>query len=144
MRTPGEGERLVAGYTHEGFAAAMRAGSSGIGDDAIDEYWKGFAGETRRQAHLELYRSGDFEKLVPYDGRLAELAVPSLIVWGEDDRFASVRMARRFHEELPGSELVVFEGTGHFVWEDQPLLATRALVDFLDRRVGDGAAGAQG
>ena len=53
-------------------------------------------------------------------------------------------MARRFHEELPGSELVVFEGTGHFVWEDQPLLAIRALVDFLDRRVGDGAAGAQG
>src|SRR5947209_19664647 len=40
MRTPGEGERLVAGYTHEGFAAAMRAGSSGIGDDAIDEHWK--------------------------------------------------------------------------------------------------------
>src|SRR5438270_6081638 len=67
MRTPGAGERLIAGYTREGFAAAMRAVSSGMGEDAVEEYWKGFAGDTRRRGHLELYRSGDFDKLVPYE-----------------------------------------------------------------------------
>src|ERR1700694_5589819 len=93
MRTPGEGERLIASYTREGFATAMRAVSGGMSEEAIDEYWKGFAGEARRAGHLELYRSGDFEKLVPYDGRLAALGVPALIMWGKEDRFASVRMA---------------------------------------------------
>jgi haloalkane dehalogenase len=136
MRTAGEGERLIASYTRDGFAAAMRGVSTGMGDDAIEEYWKGFADDTRRRGHLELYRSGDFDKLVPYEGRVAALGVPALILWGEDDRFASVRMAQRFSEELPGSELEVLPGTGHFVWEDQPQRATGALVDFLERRAG--------
>jgi haloalkane dehalogenase len=136
MRTPGDGEKLIRAYTREGFAAAMRSISSGMSDRAIEEYWKGFADDTRRLGHLELYRSGDFEKLVPYDGRLAALELPALILWGEQDRFAGVKMARRFHEELPGSELVLFEDAGHFVWDDQPERATHALVDFLQRRAG--------
>src|SRR4051812_24124028 len=87
MRTPGEGEELIRSYTREGFGNALRAVSSGMTDDALDEYWKGFAGEARRRAHLELYRSGDFEKLIPYEGRLAKLGAPALIVWGAQDRF---------------------------------------------------------
>ncbi len=134
MRTPVEGERLMSSYTSEGFAAAMRAASAGMTDRAIEEYWKGFADDTRRLGHLELYRSGDFEKLIPYDGRLATLGVPALILWGEQDRFASARMAQRFSEELEGSELVTFD-CGHFVWDDEPDRASGALVDFLERRL---------
>jgi haloalkane dehalogenase len=135
MRTPGEGEKLIGAYTHEGFTAAMRAVSSGMSERAIAEYWKAFADDTRRMGQLELYRSGDFDKLLPYEGRVAALDVPALILWGEDDRFAGVRMAHRFHEDLTGSELAVFEGAGHFVWDDEPERATGALVDFLRRRV---------
>jgi haloalkane dehalogenase len=134
MRTPGKGEELIRSYTPEGFAAAMRGVSSAMTDEALTEYWKGFADDTRRLGHLELYRSGDFEKLAPYEGRVAALGVPTLIVWGEQDRFAGVGMAHRFHQELPGSELSIFEDAGHFVWDDQPERATGALVDFLERR----------
>jgi haloalkane dehalogenase len=135
MRTPGEGERLIESYTREGFAGAMRAVSSGMSDEAIAEYWKGFADDPRRRGHLELYRSGDFDKLIPYEGRVGALGVPTMILWGEQDRFASVRMAHRFREEIPGSELQVFAGAGHFVWDDEPQLSNGALVDFLARRV---------
>jgi haloalkane dehalogenase len=131
MRTPEEGERLIRSYTREGFFAAMRSTSSGMTDEALAEYWKGFADEPRRLGHLELYRSGDFEKLAPYEGRLAQLGVPALIVWGEQDRFASVKMANRFRDELPGSQLVVFKDAGHFVWDDEAERAARAVVDFL-------------
>ena len=102
MRTPGDGERLIEGYTREGFAAAIGAVSSGIDEQALTEYWKAFADDARRLRHLELYRSGDFEKLVPYEGRLAALALPALVLWGGRDRFAGVPMAQRFHDELPG------------------------------------------
>jgi haloalkane dehalogenase len=134
MRTPEEGESLIRSYTREGFFAAMRAVSSGMTEEALEEYWKGFADEERRLGHLELYRSGDFEKLTPYEGRLAALGVPALIVWGEEDRFAGVQMAHRFHEDLPGSELALFAQTGHFVWDEQPERAAGVLVDFLERR----------
>ena len=72
MRTPGEGEQLIAGFTREG--VRRRLMKSALVRDrrpALDEYWKGFADDIRRQGHLELYRSGDFEKLDPYEGRLA-------------------------------------------------------------------------
>jgi haloalkane dehalogenase len=134
MRTPGEGEKLIRAYTEEGFTAAMHAVSSGMSDAAIAEYWKAFADDTRRLGHLELYRSGEFDKLVPYEGRLAALRIPALIVWGEQDRFAGVAMAHRFHEELAGSELVILDGAGHFVWDDQPERTTAALLGFLARR----------
>jgi haloalkane dehalogenase len=131
MRTPEQGEQLIRSYTRDGFFAAMKATSRGMTDDALAEYWKGFADETRRLGHLELYRSGDFEKLAPYEGRLAELGVPALIVWGGQDRFSGVKLAHRFRDELPGSQLVVFEDAGHFVWEDEPERAARAAAGFL-------------
>jgi haloalkane dehalogenase len=80
---------------------------------------------------LELYRSGDFAKLEPYQGRLAALGVPTLIIWGADDRFSPVAGAHRFHREIPGSELVVIDGAGHFVWDDEPKTAVAAVVAFL-------------
>lgn len=135
LRTPGEGERLIESFTRESFGTALKAASPNLTEDALDQYWKGFADDARRRGHLELYRSGDFEKLVPYEGRLAALGVPALIVWGEQDRFAGVAMAHRFHEELAGSELAIFDEAGHFVWEDVPDQAAAVLVDFLARRV---------
>src|SRR5271154_2251740 len=60
MRTPGDGEALVRAYTREGFQAALRAVSSGMSEEALADYWKAFADDERRLAHLELYRSGDF------------------------------------------------------------------------------------
>ena len=141
MRTPGTGEELISGFTREGLAGALQAISPGMGDDAIDEYWKGFDGDTRRLGHLELYRSGDFEKLAPYDGRLGTLGLPALILWGEDDQFAKVTMAERFRSELPGSEMIVLAGAGHFVWDDRPAEASAALIDFLQRRARPGGPG---
>jgi haloalkane dehalogenase len=131
MRTAGTGEQLVDGLDRDGFAAVLRSASPGFGYDAIDEYWKAFADEPRRRGHLELYRSGDFEKLAGY--RLADLAVPVLLVWGEGDEFAPVAGAHRFERELADTELVVIDGAGHFVWEDAPERCAEAVVRFLVR-----------
>ena len=136
MRTPGDGERLVRSYEREPFGQALRGLSPGMSDEALAEYWKGFADDTRRLGHLELYRSGDFEKLAPYESCLGKLDVPALILWGGQDQFAGVKMAQRFAEELPGSELKVFDDAGHFVWDDEPQRTTEALVEFLSRHLG--------
>jgi haloalkane dehalogenase len=131
LRTPGTGEQLVEGLDRDGFAGVLRSASDGFGDDAIDEYWKAFADERRRRGQLELYRSGDFEKLAGY--RLADLAVPVLLLWGEHDEFAPVAGAHRFERELDDTELVVVDGAGHFVWEDAPERCAEALTSFLAR-----------
>jgi haloalkane dehalogenase len=131
LKEPGTGEQVVEGFTGDGFAAALRATSSGMTDDAIREYSKGFADATRRAGALELYRSGDFSELEQYD--LAGLGVPVLLVWGENDEFAPVAGAHRFERELLDTELVVVEGARHFVWEDAPDECAAALTGFLAR-----------
>jgi haloalkane dehalogenase len=131
LRTPGAGEQVVDGIDRDGFAGLLGSLSSGIGDDAIDEYWKAFADEPRRRGQLELYRSGDFEKLADYD--LAALGVPTLLVWGQKDEFAPVAGAHRFERELPDTELVAIEDAGHFVWEDAPERCNEAVRGFLHR-----------
>src|SRR3954451_5394458 len=42
VRTPGQGEELVAQSTREGFGAMMASLSRGFDDPAADEYWKAF------------------------------------------------------------------------------------------------------
>src|SRR5215217_1522393 len=131
LRTPGEGEELVDGITRESFGQLLGAVSSGIDDEALDEYFKAFADEPRRRGQLELYRSGDFSKLEAYEGRLAALGVPFLALWGEEDPFAPVAGAQRFAREISGARVQVIPGTGHFVFEDAPETAAQALAAFL-------------
>jgi pimeloyl-ACP methyl ester carboxylesterase len=117
--------------TPELVAGALRSLSTGMTDEALAEYWKCYSDEARRQGILDLYRSGDFDKLEPYEGKLAALGVPALIVWGENDNFATPKMAHRFHEDLAGSRLELVEDAGHFAWEDAPERTVGALVEFL-------------
>jgi len=131
LRTPEVGEQALAGLDRDGFAAVLRASSAAFSDEAIDEYWKGLADDEHRQNALDLYRSGDFVKLARY--RLAELDVPVLLLWGESDEFAPLAGAHRFQRELTDTELVVLEGAGHFVWDEQPERCAGALRAFLDR-----------
>jgi haloalkane dehalogenase len=132
MRTEGQGEELVEQMTLQGLAGALRAVSPGVTDEAVAHYFKAFGDEERRRGQLELYRSGDFEKLGPYEGRLAALGVPTLLEWGENDPFAPVASAHRLAKEIPGAQLDVVEGAGHFVWEDAPGRTAEALAEFLE------------
>jgi pimeloyl-ACP methyl ester carboxylesterase len=133
LQTEGAGEELIGSMTRDGFAAVLREAARDFPDDAIDEYWKAYADEERRRGQLELYRSGDFEKLRPYEGKLGALGLPALLLWGAGDRFAPVASAKRFHRELPDSELVVLEDAAHFVYEEAPQRAAEEVVAFLGR-----------
>jgi pimeloyl-ACP methyl ester carboxylesterase len=119
--------------TRDLLAAGLRQVSPSIPEDAVDEYWKAFGDAARRQAHLDLYRSGDFSKLAPYEGGLAGLGLPALILWGARDRFAPIGGGYRFAKQLPGSEMVVLEEAGHFLMEDEPERVAAEIRSFLEK-----------
>jgi hypothetical protein len=70
LREPGTGEQLLEAADRDTIAAVLRQSSSGIDEDALDEYWKAYSDPERRRGHLELYRSGDFAKLERFEGGL--------------------------------------------------------------------------
>ena len=47
-------------------------------------------------------------------------AVPTLIVWGEDDTIIPVSHAHAAHEVIEGSRLEIIEGVGHFPHVEAP------------------------
>jgi haloalkane dehalogenase len=131
LRTEGEGEQLLANLNRDLFGMALRQISPALPDEAIDEFWKAYGDEQRRQSQLDLYRSGDFSKLARYDGKLAALGVPAVIVWGAKDEFAPVAGAYRFQKQLPDARLVILDDAGHFVMEDDPALIAAEVGGFL-------------
>ena len=131
LRTPGDGEAFMANVTRDVLGAVLRQNTPALSEEAIDEYWKCFATPANQASWLDLYRSGDFAELRPYEGRLAALGVPTLILWGERDEFAPVAGAHRLHAEIPGSELVVLPDSGHFVFEDEPERSASEIARFL-------------
>ncbi len=63
--------------------------------------------------------------------RLAEVACPTLVVWGDSDRLISVEDADVFVELIPGARKVVFEETGHMAMLERPAAFNALLKDFL-------------
>jgi haloalkane dehalogenase len=131
MRIAGQGEALVDSLSRGALATLLDEVSSGIDQRSVDQYWKAFSTAASRRGMLELYRSFDLDQLEPYQGRLAELGVPALILWGQGDDYLPLDYASRFAGEIPGAELVLLEGVRHFLFEDEPERCAQEVTDFL-------------
>ena len=130
-----EFEGDLANVNRDLFGMALRQISPKVPDDALDEFWKAYGSDDRRRNQLDLYRSGDFEKLEPYRGKLRALGVPAKIIWGAKDEFAPIGGAYRFKKELPDAELAVLDDAGHFLMEDDPERVAREIAEFVAGRV---------
>ncbi len=67
----------------------------------------------------------------PVRERLPEIACPTLIVWGDEDKVIPVDDASVFEELIPGSRKVIFEDTGHMAMLERPAAFNELLEDFL-------------
>lgn len=65
------------------------------------------------------------------DQRLEELAVPVLVITGDDDRIVPTEQSIRLAGEIPGAELVVIPNCGHVPQEECPDAFLAAMAEFL-------------
>jgi pimeloyl-ACP methyl ester carboxylesterase len=66
----------------------------------------------------------------PVYRRVGERRIPTLIVWGNQDRVTPVAMAKPVHEAMPHAELHLLE-SGHLPHYEQPKAFLSILLDFL-------------
>ena len=73
--------------------------------------------------------------LAEYDvtPRLGEIRAPTLILVGRDDFICPPAQASIMHEGISGSELLVFEESGHFPWVEERDAFFAAVRDWLKR-----------
>lgn len=80
---------------------------------------------------LALMRRGFADKLEGALQRLAVLDLPTLIVWGAQDRATPLALGQRMHQALPGSSLCVIQDAGHVPNLEQPELFNARIEAFL-------------
>jgi pimeloyl-ACP methyl ester carboxylesterase len=73
------------------------------------------------------------EALVGYDflDRLPEIEVPTLIVWGRQDRVVPAADASEYNRLIPSSRLVVFDRCGHIPQAERPARFNSLVERFL-------------
>lgn len=68
-----------------------------------------------------------------YGEHLPSIAVPTLILVGEDDALTPPAMAETLHRSIPRSKLVTIAAAGHLPPLEQPDEVTRHIQQFIDR-----------
>jgi pimeloyl-ACP methyl ester carboxylesterase len=59
-------------------------------------------------------------------------SVPVQLIWGEDDSVIPVNHAQMAHAAMPGSQLEIFENSGHFPFHDDPDRFVEVVEKFID------------
>jgi 3-oxoadipate enol-lactonase len=65
--------------------------------------------------------------------QLGAIALPTLIIVGEDDPGTPVSASRTIHEQIKGSELVILKSASHLSNVEQPEAFNQAVLSFLAR-----------
>jgi pimeloyl-ACP methyl ester carboxylesterase len=85
--------------------------------------------EGNRQALLE--RGRQWLRARTHSHRIAELKLPTLIMWGGRDRLIPPDTAERFHHDIAGSTMVIFDDLGHLPQEEDPERTVTPVKQFL-------------
>jgi pimeloyl-ACP methyl ester carboxylesterase len=67
------------------------------------------------------------------EARLAAVTVPTLVLFGTEDRLIPSEMGRVYREIMPNCNLVYVYDAGHHVDADRPEAFASLVLDFLER-----------
>ena len=131
-------EPLERGLTPADIAPALvEVLVSGGASAAVKEQVRASVGALRKGPYIQALHA-----IVTTDFRsaLGGIAVPTLVVVGEEDKVTPPANSHELASAVPGAELVTIPGAGHLSNLDQPQAFDAALRPFLDppRRPGHG------
>jgi pimeloyl-ACP methyl ester carboxylesterase len=95
--------------------------------DLVDRYYELTLRAGNRQALIRMFQQQAFSDWE----RIKNIAIPTLILWGRLDPQIPLSDAVRFHRDIAGSRLVVFDKLGHVPQEEDPDTSIKAIEDFL-------------
>lgn len=86
---------------------------------------------TTRRLALRVLHVARSAKRHNVEDRLGEIRVPTLAVWGKDDRITPLEVAERFRASIPDTELAVIANCGHAPMLEQPDIFNALVGDWL-------------
>ncbi|MBK7686655.1 MAG: alpha/beta hydrolase [Rhodocyclaceae bacterium] len=112
----------------EGSLTNVYGDPSKVSPALVDRYYDLARREGNRRAlglRFTQTKRGDKADLIP------QLKMPTLIIWGAKDRLIPLENGQRFHREIAGSQLVIFDQLGHVPQEEDPVQTVAVASKFI-------------
>jgi pimeloyl-ACP methyl ester carboxylesterase len=130
---------LFPGFAREWGGAVERFfRARGIRWARASESWRAYAsltGPENRRAFVHTVRAvidPGGQSVSAVDRLYLTSEIPTLIIWGDQDRIIPLAHAHAAHQAMPGSRLAIIEGTGHFPQAEEPARFARIVAEFVD------------
>lgn len=137
--TPGQGEKIYTNFRNSQDAAYASlkpyyANLDGLPSDdqaflrerVCDRVWS----DDQRRAYFSTFRWMALEGLLghPKPSDLAQIKIPTRIIWGERDVVIPLESAKLLQSWIPGSSLHVISGSGHVPQQEHPVEVARLIL----------------
>lgn len=99
-----------------------------VDDRSIDLYWELLLYPGNRLATIDRFATTNAPAT---PAELARIAVPTLILWGAEDKLIPVTSGRWLHAHIPGSRLIIYPAIGHLPMEETPERSARDVAAFV-------------
>lgn len=134
LKEPAWDQIMVGLDLRAGLRKGLEAGMTTPGrvtDELVDEWVRPFSDLPGRRAYLRAARALHNRDLVSRSRHIQEIEVPTLVLWGANDRFLEPRWAEQLQGKLRNAKLQVIEPGGHFLPLDRPDVVSQAVTEFL-------------
>jgi pimeloyl-ACP methyl ester carboxylesterase len=106
-----------------------------IAPGTVDRYWRLLRGPSVRRGFRRL--ASEMDRLRREEPEwVREIQAPTLLLWGDQDRFVPPAHARNWLLDLPHGRVVLLEGVGHVPMEEVPEESLEAVRGFLEAHRG--------
>lgn len=125
--------KVLTKFSPKGIVASsvrnVYANPSLVTDSLIDRYFELSKRKGNREAFVQ--RLNEERQEIKVDD-LTLIKIPTLIIWGGQDKLIPVENAQFFANAIPNDTLVVFPNLGHVPMEEDPSLTVRTYQAFLN------------
>lgn len=105
--------------------------ASAVTPERFERYERYFRGKGIPYAMRATVKSIDPDAYLNIGERYRDMKVPTLIIWGEEDRIVKLKHGLRLHEDLTNSLLKILKKCGHNPHEERPAETFAAMEEFL-------------
>ena len=139
FQLPGLPERRTRRWHGRFLKRFLRTARPPYSAEELDRYVEAWSQPGAAKAMIDYYRAA--VRLSSKQAELKPISAPTLVIWGQRDRYLGPKLAEPHHDDVPGLDRVErLPDASHWVHHDEAERVNELLVDFLAPGSGSQAA----
>jgi len=111
----------------EKFIKEVFSDQSKVTEEVVDRYHAMVTYRGNMEAFIKLANT----RYELHGDRVMNIKTPTLIMWGADDKWVTIKNAYAFDKNLVKSKLLIYDGVGHIPMEEIPQVSAKDAKTFL-------------